>query len=82
MAKIKAFLRVSKTRRGWKVEASGKPNYLPLKTSGYAQENLPTVAFGLLLDIPDVAFEDDGQIIAEVSLPEDKLKRTAKVTPV
>lgn len=85
MAKIRAYVRVAQTtdRRGrpsgkYRIHTSTtKPSPASITdTSGNA---LPTVAFALDLVIPDDAFKQAQQVIAEVKIPEDALKIAAEV---
>lgn len=72
--KARVYLRVAKTAKrggnpGFKVAATVKPNAYPLEASdGW----LPTAAFAVDLDIPDVMFERASEVLAELVIdPED-----------
>lgn len=73
MAKVTIYLRVGKRdgRKPYMVDASLKPNYVPLITKGgYNRPDtyLPTAAFGLNLEIPDALFEQAETIVADVNV--------------
>lgn len=74
MAKTTIYLRVGKKeggRKPYKVEASSDPNYAPLLVKGgYNKPDayLPTVAFGLTLDLPDELFETASKVIGEINI--------------
>lgn len=76
--KTKAYLRVALTSRGTKVAASAKPNNAPLTDgNGWA---LPTVSFGIELDIPNALFDQASQIVASLRIPEEQAVIAAEVT--
>jgi hypothetical protein len=52
--RIKTYIRVAKRARGFKIEASDKPNYRPIQSG---TKYLPTVQFILNLDILDAEFD-------------------------
>lgn len=81
--KVKTHLRVGydKRRRKPQVVANVRPNHTPL-SAGSPQEFLPTVAFAIVLDIPDAMFERAGQVIAELTIPEDAVEIAAEVRHV
>jgi len=74
--KIKAYIRIGKHKKGYKVAASGKPNYEPLKVSNYGTGGkfIPTVAFGIEFEIPDKLFKGASLIIGMVNVGEDEVK--------
>jgi hypothetical protein len=71
--KVKTHLRVAKTPRGARVEASTKPNYKPLMGSqgSWNERPLPTAAFAVVLDIPDDLFKRAEQVLAEIAVDSD-----------
>jgi hypothetical protein len=77
--KIKTHLRVGydKKRRKTSVVANVNPNHTPL--SNMKGEYLPTVAFAIVLDIPDSAFAQAEQVIAEITIPESEIQIAAEV---
>jgi len=80
MARVKLFLRIGENERSYKVAATVKPSNAPLTSaSGYL---LPTVAFAVMLEIPDKAFKQAEQVIAEIRIPEKDLEICAEVTEV
>jgi len=76
--KIKTYLRVAKTSRGYKVSAQTKPNHAPLYTDSYSKKYLPTVHFAINLDIPNEAFDKASKAIAEINVPEEHLEINAE----
>lgn len=76
--KAKVYLRVARDDRGKaKVAANVRPNDAPLTDSN--NYVLPTVAFGVVLDIPDALFSRAAEIIATLTIPEDQAHIAAKV---
>ena len=75
------YLRVAKTSQGKvMVAANTRPSSAPLKhRKGYQEKLLPTVAFGMALEIPDVAFKQAEQVIAELSIDPEQLEIAANV---
>jgi hypothetical protein len=77
--KAKVYMRVAvnEQRRKHQVAVGLKANYAPLTDSrGNA---LPTVAFALVLDVPDELFARAEQAIAEIKIPEDQVAIAAEV---
>lgn len=62
--KARVYLRVARTSRGFKFAATGKPSTTPLLNGS---EVLPTIAFGLDLDLPVGAFHVP--IVGQVDVP-------------
>ena len=82
--KVRTHLRVAKTKKGARVEASAKPNYKPLmQNQGSSHEApMPTAMFALDLDLPDEMFARAEQVLAEVSVnPADVEIAADVVTP-
>lgn len=82
MSKVTAYLRVAKyggdgRRAPFKVSATARPNHTPLESGTGVP--LPTLAFAVVLDIPDSAFKQAEQVIAEIRIPEDALQIAAEV---
>jgi hypothetical protein len=76
--KTRVYLRVAKGHNGrTKFAATAKPVTAPLYDSN--NRPLPTVAFGISLDIPEVRFHQAAQIIAEVLVAEDDAVVAAEV---
>lgn len=66
MAAIPVFIRIAKTKRGYKVSATSKPTLAPLKDSNYSPSSyFPTVQFGIRVHISDEDFKKASEIIAE-----------------
>lgn len=79
MAKVKTYLRVAKTARGYKVVATTKSSPANLSDDSWPRNKaLPTVGFTAVFDIPDEAFNQASKVV-EVDVPKDKLLVTAKV---
>jgi hypothetical protein len=82
MPKATIYLRVARQDGGngrapFKVHASTKPRHAPLPDGqGY---DLPTVAFGVTIDIPEKAFKQAEHVIAELTLPDDAFEVAADV---
>lgn len=79
--KVKTYLRVAKTKRGAKVVAGSKPNQKPLvRDAGYrTEEVLPTIAFAVILDIPDEEFARAEQVLAEIGVQPEQTTVAAEV---
>lgn len=78
MAKIKVYLRVGKTSRGFKLDASSKPNNAPLGESSYSGKVFyPTAAFAIDLDIDDALFEKTVETIGSISVKKQPSKVSA-----
>jgi hypothetical protein len=79
--KVKTHLRVAKTKRGARVVASSKPSQKPIIVDkGYASERvLPTVAFAVVLDVPDEAFKAAEAVLAEIEIPFERTRVAAEV---
>lgn len=56
MMKARVYLRVAPTTRGWRFAATSKPSGMPLTAAG-GTEVLPTIAFGIDLELPPRAFD-------------------------
>jgi hypothetical protein len=78
--KAKIYMRVAKTggSKGFKATAATRPNPKALEDS-YG-DALPTVAFAVLLDIPDAAFKHAEQVLAEIDIPEDRIAVAMEVS--
>lgn len=75
--KVKVYMRVAKDRRGrTKVVATSRPSPAPLHNS---DGPLPTVAFGVELDLPDVMFRQAEQVIATLTIPESEAEIAMEV---
>lgn len=69
--KARIYLRLAKNANGrhpFKVEANTSPWHAPLKKG---DEHLPTVAFAIDIVLPDDAFKQAEQVIAEIKIPND-----------
>ena len=77
--KVKTHLRVAydKKRRASHVIANVNPSTTPISNS--KGDPLPTVAFAIVLDIPDEMFRQAEQIIAEIQIPADQAQIAADV---
>lgn len=76
--KAKVYLRVAKHPHGrnasFKVHASTKADARPLTAgSGFSERALPTIAFAVVVNIPDEAFKAAEQVLAEIDVPADLL---------
>lgn len=82
MAKVRVYLRVGKKIRprskdgAYRVSATERPSLEPV-TSG--NNWLPTAAFALDLDIPDVMFDRAGEVLAEVIVKAEDARIAAEV---
>jgi len=65
MPKVPIYIRLAKSPKGYRVDASSKPNQKPIMND-YQYKPLPTVSFGLSINIPEEAFEDAVKVIAEI----------------
>lgn len=77
---VMAHIRVAKHprgRKGYQVDATTKRNHHPLYDS--QGRVLPTVNFAVKLDIPDKAFTEAANVVAELRIPEEKLEIAAEV---
>jgi len=78
--KVKAFMRVAQTGRGYKVAASSKANQEPLFRQDYrGKEFLPTVSFAVVLNIPEELFNQAEKEIAEINLALNEVEIAAEV---
>lgn len=72
--KTTLYLRVAKTRKGTKVSASSKPSVEPLHLmrgfNNSSKEFVPTVAFAVVVDIPDSLFSKAAQVVATLNITE------------
>lgn len=79
--KVTAYIRIGKKEPGSRgpravVDAGSQPNSNML----YQGPNpIPTVAFGVDLDIPDELFERASQVIAEIVIPVEAAEIAAEV---
>lgn len=82
MPKATIYLRLARQdgrygRGPFKVNAGTKPKHAPLiDAQGH---DMPTVAFGITVDIPEAAFKQAEQVIAELTLPDDAFEVAADV---
>jgi hypothetical protein len=77
--KATAFIRVAKSNghKGYRVDASTRPNYSPIKSDTYRHgHDLPTVLLAVTLNIPDEAFE---AIPTEVELSRESVRALVEV---
>lgn len=74
------YLRIAQTSRGYRFAATAKPSGIPL--TDQAANVLPTIEFGLALDLPAGAF--DVPIVATVPIPDGALRAVlaSEVEPV
>jgi len=79
--KVKVYLRIAPTARGFKVNATTKPSRQPLRAGSYSDDWLPTVAFAVVFDIPSEAFRTAEHVIAEVVVPVERVQIAAEVEP-
>jgi hypothetical protein len=71
--KVRVYLRIAPTSRGFRVAATSKPSTEPLRSTSYGHaEALPTVAFGVLFDLPREAF--DVPVVAEIAVDPNSLR--------
>lgn len=68
--KVRAHLRIARTQKGNKIEASAKPNYEPLSTAVYGggKDFLPTIFFAVDFEIPEILFTQAENVVALVNL--------------
>lgn len=76
--KTTIYLRVGKDAKKdqIRVEASDKPNFIPLKIG---QRFIPTVAFGVEFDIPDPLFQGAALIVGLLKLKTEEVKIATSV---
>jgi len=82
MAKLRAFIRVGKTNKGYKIAAATKDNGEPIVVPlGYRGEKsiLPTVSFAVDLVIPDELFARASKVIGEINLSLEEVKIAATI---
>lgn len=80
MAKIRAYFRVGRGRRGYKISASTRPNYEPIKNVSYNSYSfLPTVSFAVDFDMPDELFKQAEKVIGEINIALNKAEVAAEV---
>lgn len=77
--KVKTYLRVGYNKRNRKhtIVANVKPNNTPLYHGN--GDAMPTLSFGIVLDIPDAAFAQAERIIATLTIPESAVTIAAEV---
>jgi hypothetical protein len=81
--KLKTFLRVAKNNKGFKVVAQTKPNYQPIMSSSACNTKpLPTVSFGVILDIPDECFKKAEEVVATIAVPNEGVTINSEILPV
>ena len=79
--KIKAYIRIGKTKRKYKVMASEKPNFEPIKDSGYSPISFyPTIFFGIEFNLPDEAFEYAEKMIGEIDYRKSEIKMADNIS--
>lgn len=70
--KATVYLRIAKGgKKGYKVEASLEPNYLPIiQKGGFNQSDvyLPTVSFGAVFNLDEAMFKQAETIVAEINV--------------
>jgi len=75
--KTKIFLRIAKTKQGkLKVAASTKPNSNPVKSQEYygrPGDPLPTISFGIVVNLPEDAFNQAEKILGELSIKSEDI---------
>jgi hypothetical protein len=78
--KIKAHIRIGfdKKTRNYKLEATVNPSSTPIRRGNGT--DLPTVAFAVMFDVPDVMFRQAEQVIATMTIPESQARIVADVT--
>jgi hypothetical protein len=78
--KTTAYLRVGLNPNTERVHiaASSQPNHRPLSTTNGTP--MPTVAFGIELDIADVMFQQAAQIIGSLTISEEAAQVAAEVS--
>lgn len=80
--RITVYIRVAKGEGRTKISATTKPNYKPLTTgSGWREKPMPTAAFAIALDVPDVMFKRAEQVLAELEVAEHDIRIAAEVEP-
>lgn len=82
MAKVRTCLRVGRKPQsgGFLVSAQNNPNPRPLESK--PGKAIPTVSFAILLDIPDAMFDRAGEVVAEITVPEEDIVIAAKVQEI
>lgn len=71
--KQRIYLRIGKTERKYKVDATTRPSYesLTMGSSTYTKKYIPTVMIALDIDIPDNEFSA-ARILLETKIKESK----------
>ena len=79
MTKIKVYIRIAKTLRGYKIITTDKPSYKPLFSASWRPIYYPTVAFAIILNLPDDAFERATEVIGEMNVEMEELRVAADI---
>lgn len=80
--RTRVYLRVARDKRGKaRVVATAKPSAMPL-VSGTPGAALPTVAFAIDLNVPDVMFNQASRVVAELTVTETSADIAAEVKEV
>lgn len=79
--KAKVYLRFAQSEtKGFLVRAGNSPSADPIITPREGKDvALPTVAFAVVLDIPDAAFRRAEAVLAEIEVPEGAISVSAQV---
>ena len=79
--KIKAYIRIGKTKRKYKVMASEKPNFEPIKDAGYTPISFhPTIFLGIEFNLPDDVFEYAEKMIGEIDYRKSEIKLAGDIS--
>jgi hypothetical protein len=79
--KQKVHLRVAKDARGkGHVMATARPSSTPIYNN--RNQPLPTVAFAVVLNVPDELFDQAQKVIAEIDVSGDQVQIAAEVKAI
>ncbi|KKL12789.1 hypothetical protein LCGC14_2532240 [marine sediment metagenome] len=83
MTKIKVYIRIAKTSRGYKIITTDKPSYKPLSNVAWRGPTYyPTVAFAVVFNLPDDAFKKATEVIDEINVEMEKLSIATEVETI
>ncbi len=74
--KAVVYLRIARTKKGVKIDASEKVNYAPLKSGS---RFLPTIAFGIELDLSEDLMKGAGLLAGILTVNAEDSKIAAKI---
>jgi len=72
--RIKVYLRIGITNRGYRIEATTKPNHAPIYSAYPTKKALPTASFALVLNVPDEKFREAERVVQEINLANEDVE--------